>query len=218
MKTRAGFIGDAKRGWGGPWLVRGLAVVVAVGASACASTAFKSTWKDPTAQPVTLHGQKVAAFMITPIETARRSGEDTLARELSARGVQGIPGYQLTGDKPMRDSEALRRKLEQAGVVGTVIMRVVDRRQEVNYVPGGGPYYAGMYGYWDYGWGIAGSPGYLTTYTIISVETTVYSVGQDKLLWGGVSETINPSNLDAFIRDVAKAAGDEIRKAGVIQG
>ena len=118
----------------------------------------------------------------------------------------------------MRDSEALRRKLEQAGVVGTVIMRVVDRRQEVNYVPGGGPYYAGMYGYWDYGWGIAGSPGYLTTYTIISVETTVYSVGQDKLLWGGVSETINPSNLDAFIRDVAKAAGDEIRKAGVIQG
>ena len=84
-------------------------VVVAVGASACASTAFKSTWKDPTAQPVTLHGQKVAAFMITPIETARRSGEDTLARELRARGVQGIPGYQLTGDKPMRDSEALRR-------------------------------------------------------------------------------------------------------------
>jgi hypothetical protein len=133
--------------------------------------------------------------------------------------VAGIPGYQLTGEKPMRDSEALRRKLEQAGIEGTVFMRVIDRRQELNYVPGGpAPYYGTMYGYWDYGWGMAGSPGYLQTDTIISVETTVYAVGQDKLLWGGVSETINPTNLDAFIKEIAKAASAEIRRAGVVRG
>jgi len=43
-------------------------------------------------------------------------------------------------------------------------------------------------------------------------------VRQDKLLWGGVSDTINPYNLDRFIRDISKAAGQEIRKAGLVQG
>src|SRR5262249_17908161 len=115
--------------------VRGWALLVAVGALACSTTSFKSTWRDPTAQPITLRGQKVAASMMSSNESTRRAGEDILAREISARGVQGIPGYQLTGGEPMRDSEALRQKLDQAGVQGTVIMRVVDRRQEVNYVP-----------------------------------------------------------------------------------
>ena len=86
-------------------------------------------------------------------------GEDILARELTARGVQGIAGYQLTGGQPIQDSEVLRRKLAEAGLDGAVIIRVVDRRQEVNYVPGG-PYYGTMYGYWDYGWAMAARPGY----------------------------------------------------------
>jgi len=193
------------------------ALVFAVAAAGCGTTSFRSTWKDPTAQPITLHGQRVAAFVITPNESQRRAGEDILAGELSARGVQGIAGYQLTGAKPVRDSEVLRRDLDRAGVEGTVIMRVVDRRQEVNYVPGG-PYYGSMYGYWDYGWGATAYPGYVNTDTIISVETLVYSVRQDKLLWGGVSDTIDPRNLDTFIRDIAKAASQEIQKSGLVHG
>ena len=63
-----------------------------------------------------------------------------------------------------------------------------------------------------------GRPGYLETDTIVSVETLVYSLPQDKLLWGGVSETTDPSNLDSFIKEVVKKAGEEIRKAGVLQG
>ncbi|HEY7371075.1 MAG TPA: hypothetical protein VIF57_02780 [Polyangia bacterium] len=200
--------------------VRGLGLVVAVALGAlasCTTTSFKSTWRDPTAQPITLRGQKVAVFMMSQNESTRRAGEDILAREVSAHGVQAIPGYQLTGGQPPRDSEALRRQLEQAGVEGTVIMRVVDRRQEVNYVPGG-PYYGTMYGYWDYGWGMVGSPGYLQTDTIVSVETLVYSVKQDKLLWGGVSETTDPQHLDGMIAEIVKAAGKEMRKAGLVQG
>jgi hypothetical protein len=197
--------------------LRAWVYLVGVGALACSTTDFKSTWRDPTAKPVVLNGQRVAAFVVGPNESMRRSGEEILARELSSRGVQGIPGYQLTGGQPIGDSEALRRKLEDAGIDGTVMLRVVDRRQEVNYVPGG-PYYGSMYGYWDYGWATMGSPGYLQTDTIVSVETLVYSVPQDKLLWGGVSETTDPGKLDSFIKDVVKQAGKEIRKSGLIQG
>jgi hypothetical protein len=191
-------------------------VLAAVGAQACATTHFKTTWRDPAAQPVALRGQKVAAFVMSQNESMRRAGEDTLARELSSRGVQGIPGYQLTGGKLVQDSEILRKQLADAGIEGAVIIRVVDRRTEVNYVPGG-PYYGSMYGYWDYGYAMMRAPGYMETDTILSVETLVYALKQDKLLWGGVSETIDPRNLDSFIKDVVKAAGDEMKKAGLLQ-
>jgi hypothetical protein len=192
-----------------------LALAVAVGGLSCASTQFKSTWSNPTAQPVTLNGQKVAAFMITPIESARLSGEDILAGELTARGAYGIPGYKLTGKAEVKDSEILRKKLGEIGIDGIVIMRVVDRRQEVTYIPGG-PLYGSAWGYWDYGYAMMAAPGYLATDTIVSVETLVYSVKDDKLLWGGVSETIDPVNLDSFVRGIAKQAGKEMTKAGII--
>jgi hypothetical protein len=220
MSTRGRFIRGTGTGRAGRVFGLAGALALAVGALSCTTTQFTSTWRDPTAQPITLHGQRVAAFMISPNETTRRAGEDILARELTAEGVQGIAGYQLTGATgPQRvlDSEALRKQLERAGVEGTVIMRVVDRRQELNYVPGG-PYYASMYGYWDYGWAMIGAPGYLQTNTVVSVETLVYSVKQDKLLWGGVSETIDPRNLDSFISEVVKQAGKEIRQAGLVRG
>src|SRR4029078_7088771 len=110
MRTRARSVG----GW---------ALLVVVGALGCATTQCKSTWRDPPAQAIPLRGQKVAAFMISPNESTRRSGEDILARELTARGVTGIPGYQLTGAQPIKDSEALRRQLGQAGTGGRGSLR-----------------------------------------------------------------------------------------------
>jgi len=214
METEARLIREAEKGAARRGLVL-WALVVAVGALACSTTEFKSTWRDPTARPVALRAQPVAAFLITSNEATRRAGEDILARELSARGVRGIPGYQLTGEQPVRDSEALRRNLEKAGIEGTVIMRVVDRRVELDYVPSG-PAYGSMYGYWDFGWGMMGRPGYLETDTIVSVETLVYSLRQNKLVWGGQSTTMNPSSTDRLIHDTARKVVKELERQGLL--
>jgi hypothetical protein len=196
-------------------VVAGLAALVV--AAACSTTEFKSTWRDPTAQMTSFQDKKVAAFVVSSNQSTRLAGEDALARALASRGVQGVPGYQLIGAEQASDSEVLRRKLQQSGVDGAVFMRVVDRRQEVNYVPGG-PYYGSMYGYWDYGWSAASAPGYVTTSNIVSVETLVYSVPQDKLLWGGVSETMDPTKLDSAIKEIVDAAANQMKKEGLIRG
>jgi hypothetical protein len=99
---------------------------------------------------------------------------------------------------------------------GAVIMRVVDRRQEVNWIPGG-PVYGSMWGYWDYGWGLAAAPGYMQTDTIVSVETLVYTLKDDKLVWAGMSDTIDPSTLNSVVGEIAKAASKEMKRAGILQ-
>jgi hypothetical protein len=76
--------------------------------------------------------------------------------------------------------------------------------------------YGGFGPYWGYGWNSVYSPGYLSTDTIISVETLVYSLTDDKLLWASTSRTTNPGNLDQLIREVADATANEMAKQGLL--
>jgi hypothetical protein len=189
--------------------------MVLLGVGSCASTEFKSTWKDPEAGPVELQGKRVAAFAVTKDEAMARGAEDAMVSALAKQGVKGIPGYQLLSGDDATDKEKLKDKLKEANVDGAVVMRVVGSRQEVNYVPTG-PAYGSFYGYWDYGWSAVGSPGYLTTDRIVSVETLVYSVPRDKLIWAGVSETFEPGKVDKVTKEIVEKATKEMKKDGLI--
>jgi hypothetical protein len=181
----------------------------------CASTEFKSTWKDPEAGPIELQGKRVAAFAVTKDEAMARGAEDAMVSALAKQGVKVIPGYQLLPAGEAADKDKLRETLKAANVDGAVVMRVVGSRQEVNYVPTG-PTYGSFYGYWDYGWSAVGSPGYLTTDRIVSVETLVYSVPRDKLIWAGVSETFEPGKVDKVTKEIVEKATKEMKKDGLI--
>jgi hypothetical protein len=45
------------------------------------------------------------------------------------------------------------------------------------------------------------------TNTIVIVETLVYSLRQNKLVWAGESRTTNPTNVDAFVHSRAGGGG-----------
>ena len=49
----------------------------------------------------------------------------------------------------------------------------------------------------------------------MKVETLVYSLEQNKLIWAGVSRTVDPTQIDSFIAELAKAVSDQMRKDGV---
>ena len=56
----------------------------------------------------------------------------------------------------------------------------------------------------------------LQTDTIVSVETLVYSFVQDKLLWAGMSETMNPSRADELVRELAGKVASQMEKEGLL--
>ena len=196
-----------------------VAVVAAV-AAGCATTAFTSTWKAPDAAPVALAGKKVGAMVIHPNEGTRRAAEDALAREITARGATGQPTYPLLSNTAAKDQAAARAVIDKAGFDGLVVMRPVGRDKEVTYTPGmwtGQPMYGSFWGgYYGYGWGAVYSPGYLQTDTIVTVETLIYSMQQDKLIWAGESRTTNPTKVDAFVRELSGKVGTELRREGLL--
>jgi hypothetical protein len=196
-----------------------LTALVLLVAAGCATTSFTSKWRAPDAQPLIMRGQKVAAVVMTRNSAARRPAEDALAREITKRGATGIAAYTLVPEEQLKDMESVKRLLGEAGVEGVVSMRVVARDEQATVVPGywtSGPYYGSFSNYWGYGWGTVYDPGYIQTDTIVSVETLVYSFRQDKLVWAGMSETMNPSRADALVSELAGRVASEMEKDGLL--
>jgi len=196
--------------------------LLSFGLTACGgATRFASTWVDPAARPTDWDGQKVAAFVLSSRDSIRLGAEETLARELTSRGAQGIAGYTIVPKEVTEDQDKVKELLSSAGVVGAVVMRVVGQKQEISSSPGmisyTGSYYPSFYGYWSYGWTAMYQPGQIRSDTIVSIETLLYSVEEDKLLWAGLSKTTNPENIPKFINELVSAAGKEIRKTGLVE-
>jgi hypothetical protein len=196
-----------------------LTVFVVASLAACATTTFSSSWKAPDAQPIgSLAGQKVVAVAVSKNAAVRRSAEDSLVSVLNANGAQGIPSYSILGDET--DEAKAKAAIEKSGAIAAVVMRPVAKEKEISSTtsmymgPSYGPYWGGYYGY---GWGGAWGGGTeIRTDTIVIVETLVYSLKQNKLVWAGQSKTTNPSKIDAFVKEVAAGAGKEMKKAGLL--
>ncbi len=198
----------------------GLVATAAVTLLACATTTFHSAWKNPAAESSSFTGKRVAALVLIEEEPLRYAAEDALAREITAHGGVGVSAYTLLPKGLVRDKEEARELLEKADVEGVVALRPRAWDESLSANLGtywGSPRYASFWGpgIWDGGWGGA-HDGDLRGDTILVVETLVYSLPQDKLVWASQSQTMNPSQVEAFIRELSTKVGTEMEKQGLL--
>jgi hypothetical protein len=191
-----------------------LAVSAALTLAACASTSLQSTWKNPAAAPLNLKGKKVATLVVIDEEALRYSAEDEAAREITAHGGVGVPAYTLLPQAQIRDKERARAIFAKEEIEGVVVLRVVAKEKALSGSFWQGPGYGSFWGpgFWGGGYG----DGYLRTDTILVVETLVYSLQQNKLVWASQSQTTNPTQVGSFIRELGKAVGTEMEKQGLL--
>lgn len=189
--------------------------------SACSSsTQFLTTWQDPSVTFGRLHGEKVAAFLISDDEDSRRRIENALARELTERGAQGIAGHTLLSDEANRDEILAESELDKAGIQAVVTMRVTSEHEVVDSTAGTWHQtsgYESFGGSWVQGWGSVYDPGHAQVSTIVQVETLIYSMDSRKMIWAGLSETTDPENSDALVEELSAAIDDAIKKSGLLR-
>ena len=181
---------------------------------------FVSTWKAPEAAGTSFAGKKVAALIISDDQNLRVSGEEALVRELAGVGVPGgIASYRIVPREELRDADKARGWYEKTGAEGVVAMRLVKADKRTTWSPStwSAPYYSSLWGYYGYGWGAVYDPGVVRTDEIIVVETLIFSVPQNKLLWAGVTESTNPKDAARVIKDIVTGTVKEMTKAGLIR-
>jgi len=178
---------------------------------------FTTSWKATDASGISFAGKKVAALVISGDQNLRVSGEEELVRQLNARGVQGVATYRMAPAEELTTGERARPWFERAGIEGVVAMRPA-RNKETIYSPSvwTTTSYSTLWGYYGYGWTSVYSPGGSRDETTIVVETLIFSLPLDKLLWAGVSSTTNPKAAPAFIGQLVDAAVKEMKKQRLI--
>ncbi len=178
---------------------------------------FTSTWKWMDASTVSFAGKKVAALVISQDDSLRVAGEEALVRELTARGLQGVATYRIAPKEELQKADRAKVWFEKANVEGVVAVRPVSADKVSTYTPGTwiNPYYSTLWGYYGYGWGSVYIPGTTSRDTVVVVESTIYSVPRNQLVWAGVSETRNPKDLRQFIEELVKEAVSELQKQGL---
>jgi hypothetical protein len=186
--------------------------VLAASASGCASTQLAAVWRDPVGSP-TRFNKTIVAF-VTPDESLRRTVED----KMSANFPNATPSYRVAPTAGATDSAAIRQRFADMGYDGAVIMRVVDVSYTLPYASGA-YWYRTPYGfgnYWGSAWNYAYDPGYYGENKIVSIETQVYALGGDKLIWAARSETTNPKSAGKLTDSVIKHVTKALRKDGMV--
>jgi hypothetical protein len=197
-----------------------IAVVGLVGvlASACASSNFASSWKSPTAKPLQVKGSKVAAVVMMGDPAMRKSAEDKLAREITARGGNGVPMYTIMPDTKPGDEAAAREALVKADVKGVVVIRptATDAGKAVDYSK---PPYSNYWdsGFYAHGWGKPWIDSSGQAYdAVVAVDTLVYSLNQNQLVWAGKSKKTNPATLNELVAELSADTAKELEDLNLI--
>ena len=202
-----------------------LAALLLCGAllSGCASApSYTSTWTSPEATPLGFKGQKVAAAVIVKGEDQRRLAESRLAQQIAAHGAEGRTMYSLLPDATPGNEQQIRAALEAAGVKGLVVLQPIYIDRDVRVTPaqeGGGS--ASLWGS-NYGSGFAVSystptEARVTEKTVVYIETRVYSIEQNRLVWTGQSKASDPETVAELIEGISAATAVELKKAGLIR-
>jgi hypothetical protein len=193
-----------------------LAATAAVTLAACATTSLQSTWKNPAAAPLSLKGKKVVALVVVDEEALRYAAEDEAAREITAHGGVGVPAYELLRQAEIRDKETARTNFEKEGIEAVVVVRPVAKEKALAGSFSGVPYAGSFWGPGFWGGGPGWGSGYLRTDLILVVETLVYSLQQSQLVWASQSQTLNPTQVGGFVRELGKTLGTEMEKQGLL--
>jgi hypothetical protein len=182
-----------------------------------ADTKFLSTWAAPEARQMSFAGKKVATLVMSSDDSLRQSGEEGLVTELKARGINAVAAYRLIPKEELTDPEKARGWFERTNVEGVIVMRPVSMGKRTVYTPPvwTSTYYSSLWGYYGYGWGAMYDPGSIRQDMVVAIETLIYSVPKNALLWAGSSETTNPKDSRKLLADLVKEAAKEMKKEGL---
>lgn len=194
--------------------------------SSCGSnTTIVNSWRDPNITVAQEHFKKVLVVALVKDEASRRTAENRIA----ASNPIFKTSYQYLNETTKQLTQEQKLKiLQDENFDGVVTMRLVSKEKETNYVPGSytGMYYggfdglyAGMYGYGFGNWyGMYSpyfyDPGYYQETTSYMVETNVFSLKENKLIWTGTTKSEYVNDLGSTVDAIMEAVIKEMRKDG----
>ena len=199
--------------------MRALCVVLSLllaTAVVAAGPKFRSVWKAPDISSLNFVGKTVAALVITDSQSLQVSAEEKLVSELMGLGVNAIATYRIVPREELKSAEKAKGWYDRRGIQGVVAVRpLAEEKERTAPVVFASGYDTSFWGYYGSSWSAVYEPGYSREERFVSLETLIFDVPGNALVWAGMSTTDNPKNGQAVVADVVEQAVKELQKQGL---
>ncbi len=188
--------------------------------SGCTNTKLIQTWSDPHNKA---SYKDIMVVGISDSEQTRRAYESYFVANFQDQGIESLASYTLISheDEQKLDGEkATFRAIVESAIKGSdidavLVTHLVSIQEEEIYRPSldyqpvygmpyyNAPYYGSMYGYHGYVTTYVEQPGYYTEEQTYTLESSLYDVKTEELVWTTRSRTFAPDSIDETIHDVS---------------
>ncbi|NOQ87682.1 MAG: hypothetical protein GQ550_02070 [Gammaproteobacteria bacterium] len=204
-------------------LVAGVATLL----FSCANTKLSQTWVEPS------HTKTYKDLLIIGIaesEQNRRAYESHFVEELKTSEIEAETSYRLIKSNEKIDRNSVAKAIKGLGIDAVLVTHLVAVDEETIYRPGMGytavgygayggysGYGRGLYGYYPHVNTYVHSPGYYTTHETYTLETNLYDVKSEELVWSARSRTFSPESVDEVIVDLTRLLIKDLKDKNLIK-
>ena len=182
----------------------------------CSANRLLSTWKDPAVN--TPLPAPVLVVGISKNATKRHIYEDTFVDSLNGVNIKAIASYTASKQAIEPSKDALKDVVKKTGAKTVLITHMVGENEKDHYQPALDRYGSirhsntGLYRYYPMIYSSVYTPGSYTSTTKVMLETNLYDVETERLIWTARSESIDPvmtrkyyqKLIDLFLNDLQR--------------
>ncbi len=189
--------------------------------ASCANTKISQSWVEPD------NKRSYDDFLVIGIgesEQNRRAYESHFVESIREAGAEAEASYKLIKSNEKIERDTILKAIDGMEIKGVIITHMVAVDEETIYRPSmdympmyGGGYYGGMYSYYPHVNSYVSRPGYYTTHETYTLETNLYDVESEELVWSARSRTFSPESVQEVIVDLTKLLIKDLDEKNLIK-
>jgi hypothetical protein len=151
----------------------------------------------------------------------KRKFEDGLVDAFNGSGIDAVASMDYMPYDEIIDSTTFEKYFSDLKLDAVLVSRLVgvDKERKVKagyaYVIPYNSYY-GFYGHYYAAVQYANSSSYLSKNVVVVLETNLYETKDKKLIWSGISETIDPDKASDVIKSLGAVLADKLSSEGFL--
>lgn len=210
-----------------------VACMTLVGIAACKAstkTSISQSFRNPGFEDTVF--QKLFVMGVAPDQEGRVAFEDAFVGAIEKQGGNARASWTVLPQSTLLPDEAIYEAVQQGSFDGVLVTRVLSVDRSTTFTPPkrynrprttfyrAGPQwgmgFGGYMGFYGTTFAEVHRPGYIESSKSIRLETNLYSVATNDLVWTGQSVTVEPKSLSSLVKSTTAAVARRLKQEGLI--